>query len=346
MRDDVVDLADALAGEDHPHDLAGLAGRDRRVHAGHPTLGLLEILPTGADHLGGPADFGGHALVEVGELAVYGRVLGVLRRVGLRGRALPSFVGRRGLDRGLHLAEPCTAVERGHPLSGHHRRTWCAPATTSYRRRRVLHGSPPAGSRSPVYVPANPIEGANSSPGLTVGLPVPRSTVAGWASQPSGYVPWWWACSPGARRRVPVVRRNRGGHRKLSPAAPQTAQPEQPAQVQSVDAAALGATWRPGCPVPPAALRRITLSYFGFDGRSHRGELVVNRDAVSDVITIFAELYSARFPIEKMHTVDNYPRAEDELSMQDNNTSAFNCRQLPSGAWSCTPTAVRSTSTR
>ncbi|MDT0551089.1 M15 family peptidase, partial [Streptomyces sp. DSM 41529] len=62
-------------------------------------------------------------------------------------------------------------------------------------------------------------------------------------------------------------------------AAPQSAQPEQPAQVQSVDAAALGATWRPGCPVPPAALRRITLSYFGFDGRSHRGELVVNRDA-------------------------------------------------------------------
>jgi hypothetical protein len=33
--------------------------------------------------------------------------------------------------------------------------------------------------------------------------------------------------------------------------------------------------------------------------------------------------------------VDNYPGAEDELSMRDNNTSAFNCRAIPgSGAWS------------
>ncbi|MBU9763193.1 M15 family metallopeptidase [Mycobacterium sp. TNTM28] len=120
--------------------------------------------------------------------------------------------------------------------------------------------------------------------------------------------------------------------------APQTPSPgvvaKQTARVQPVDAAALGTTWRSGCPVPPADLRRITLSYFGFDGRSHRGELVVHRDAVRDVIEIFGDLRSARFPIEKMRTVDNYPRASDELSMQDNNTSAFNCRPLPSGAWS------------
>ncbi|WKG02722.1 M15 family metallopeptidase [Mycolicibacterium sp. HK-90] len=109
---------------------------------------------------------------------------------------------------------------------------------------------------------------------------------------------------------------------------------DQPARVQQVDAAALGATWRPGCPVSPADLRRISLSYLGFDGRPHRGELVVHRDAVSDVIAIFARLYSARFPIERMRTVDNYPDASDELSMQDNNTSAFNCRSLPSGSWS------------
>ncbi|MDH6196101.1 hypothetical protein M2272_002744 [Mycobacterium frederiksbergense] len=108
----------------------------------------------------------------------------------------------------------------------------------------------------------------------------------------------------------------------------------QPARVQPVDAAALGATWRPGCPVPPTALRRITLSYIGFDGGSHRGELVVNRDAVNDVIDIFGDLYSARFPIEKMRTADNYPGADDELSMEDDNTSAFNCRPLPNGSWS------------
>lgn len=120
--------------------------------------------------------------------------------------------------------------------------------------------------------------------------------------------------------------------------APQIPQPgsvaQQPARVQPVDAATLGATWRPGCPVPPTDLRRITLSYIGFDGRSHRGELVVHRDLVSDVIAIFGDLYSVRFPIEKMRTVDHYPRADDELSMEDNNTSAFNCRSLANGAWS------------
>ncbi|MGV0676892.1 M15 family metallopeptidase [Mycolicibacterium fortuitum] len=120
-----------------------------------------------------------------------------------------------------------------------------------------------------------------------------------------------------------------------SPQNPQpSAQPEQPARVQPVDAAALGASWRPGCPVAPTELRRITLSYIGFDGRSHRGQLVVHRDVVGDVIAIFGDLYSVRFPIEKMRTVDHYPRADDELSMEDNNTSAFNCRPLPSGSWS------------
>lgn len=108
----------------------------------------------------------------------------------------------------------------------------------------------------------------------------------------------------------------------------------QPARVQSVDAAELGAAWRPECPVSPVVLRRITLSYIGFDGRSHRGDLVVHREVVSDVIKIFGDLYAARFPIEKMRTVDNYPRADDELSMRDDNTSAFNCRRLSNGSWS------------
>jgi hypothetical protein len=36
-----------------------------------------------------------------------------------------------------------------------------------------------------------------------------------------------------------------------------------------------------------------------------------------------------------MQTVERYPKADDELSMEDNNTSAFNCRPIPSGkSWS------------
>lgn len=105
--------------------------------------------------------------------------------------------------------------------------------------------------------------------------------------------------------------------------------------VRSVTAAELGETWRPGCPVAPDGLRRVELDYVGFDGAVHRGALVVNQDVVEDVIAIFADLLHQRYPIEKMQTVEHYRGADDELSMQDNNTSAFNCRPLPGNTgWS------------
>ena len=108
-----------------------------------------------------------------------------------------------------------------------------------------------------------------------------------------------------------------------------------PPVIRSVTAAELGATWRPGCPVAPQGLRRVEVDYLGFDGDIHRGALVVNKDVVDGVVAIFGQLASMRYPIERMQTVDHYPGAEDELSMRDNNTSAFNCRPLPgSTAWS------------
>ena len=105
--------------------------------------------------------------------------------------------------------------------------------------------------------------------------------------------------------------------------------------VRPVTAAELGATWRPGCPVGPEQLRRVELDYLGFDGRTQRGTLVVHQDLVPDVIAIFADLQRQGYPIAKMQTPEHYPNAADELSMEDNNTSAFNCRPLPgSTAWS------------
>ncbi|VEG51869.1 Uncharacterized protein conserved in bacteria [Mycolicibacterium aurum] len=123
--------------------------------------------------------------------------------------------------------------------------------------------------------------------------------------------------------------------------APETFSPITPspppaaAEVHAVTAAELGTTWRPGCPLAPDALRRVDLDYWGFDGQTHRGALVVHRDIADQVGDIFAQLHRMRFPIEKMRTVDNYPGADDELSMRDNNTSAFNCRDIPgTGNWS------------
>lgn len=116
--------------------------------------------------------------------------------------------------------------------------------------------------------------------------------------------------------------------------APRPAQPE-PASVQPVTAADLGTTWRLGCPLPPEQLRRVELNHRGFDGQTHRGVLVVHQDVTAEVVAAFDELYRIGFPIEKMRTPDHYPNADDELSMRDNNTSAFSCRDIPgTGSWS------------
>ena len=92
-----------------------------------------------------------------------------------------------------------------------------------------------------------------------------------------------------------------------------------------VTAAQLGRSWRPGCPVGPAQLRTVRVSYVGFDGRAHAGSLVVNRRVTADVATVFRRLYAARFPIRRMTPVAAYG-GSDTRSMAADNTSAFNCR--------------------
>jgi hypothetical protein len=107
------------------------------------------------------------------------------------------------------------------------------------------------------------------------------------------------------------------------------------ATVEAVTAAELGASWRPGCPVEPTRLRRVSVDHIGFDGQTHRGEVIVNEELVADVVAIFDRLYRLRYPIERIRTVDHYRNADDELSMEDDNTSAFNCRRIPgSNDWS------------
>lgn len=119
------------------------------------------------------------------------------------------------------------------------------------------------------------------------------------------------------------------------PPLPPTSTSPKPTRVLPVTAAELGESWRPGCPLEPARLRRVEIDYLGMDTQTHRGELIVHEDVVPEVIEIFEQLRQARYPIEKMQTPDHYPGADDELSMRDNNTSAFNCRDIPgTGNWS------------
>jgi len=92
--------------------------------------------------------------------------------------------------------------------------------------------------------------------------------------------------------------------------------------------------WRPGCPVALSDLRRVTVTYVGFDGRSHRGALVVNRSVAAPVARAFGELYAARFAIRRMVPIEAYG-GDDFRSIEADNTSAFNCRPATgSSHWS------------
>ena len=86
-----------------------------------------------------------------------------------------------------------------------------------------------------------------------------------------------------------------------------------------------GKSYKVDCTLPRENLRYIHVLHVGFDNQVHEGELVVNKDIADDVLEIFKELYESGYQIEKVRLVDEYD-ADDEASMSDNNSSAFNFR--------------------
>ena len=90
--------------------------------------------------------------------------------------------------------------------------------------------------------------------------------------------------------------------------------------------ARMGATWSPACPVPLAVLRYVTVSFVGFDGRPHTGELVVHQRVADQLVSVFALLHQARFPIEEMRLVTTADLRAPPTG-DGNNTAAFVCRR-------------------
>jgi hypothetical protein len=98
--------------------------------------------------------------------------------------------------------------------------------------------------------------------------------------------------------------------------------------------------WRPVCPVSLSGLRVLTMTYSGFDGRPHTGQLIVNQVAAEPLAHVFHRLYEMRFPIHHMQLAEVYgghQPADGDL------TGSFDCRQaVPSpctggkgtGSWS------------
>ncbi len=77
----------------------------------------------------------------------------------------------------------------------------------------------------------------------------------------------------------------------------------------------------------PSDLSYLRMLYYGPDGNTYLGEMIVNQAIEADILDIFQKLYENRYPIERMVLVDEYD-ADDEASMQANNTSAFNYRTI------------------
>lgn len=88
-----------------------------------------------------------------------------------------------------------------------------------------------------------------------------------------------------------------------------------------------GKSYKENCTVPREELRYLRILHVGFDNNTHGGELIVNKRIAEDVLDIFKELYKAGYQIEKVRLIDEY-NAQDELSMRDNNSSAFNFRYI------------------
>lgn len=71
----------------------------------------------------------------------------------------------------------------------------------------------------------------------------------------------------------------------------------------------------------------VSVLHYDFKGQVKTGELVVNHRIAHKVLSIFCELFDAKYPIEKLRLIDEYD-ADDDRSMEDNNSSAFNYRTI------------------
>lgn len=72
-------------------------------------------------------------------------------------------------------------------------------------------------------------------------------------------------------------------------------------------------------------LRLVVICYNDLEGNTARGEIVCNEMIAQDLLEIFEELYYAGYQFEEVALIDKYD-ADDDASMEANNTSCFNYR--------------------
>jgi hypothetical protein len=86
-------------------------------------------------------------------------------------------------------------------------------------------------------------------------------------------------------------------------------------------------SWKEGCPVDVDQLSYLTVSFVGFDGAIHTGELLVNAAYGEGIVDAMRVLYEMRFPIEEMRVI-----TAEEIDAPPtgdwNSTTSFVCRPV------------------
>lgn len=110
-----------------------------------------------------------------------------------------------------------------------------------------------------------------------------------------------------------------------------------PSRIVAIDDAGCRALRNAGvlhadAPVACAQLRIVKFSYVDFDGRKrHDGEIMVMAAVAEHVQAIFDTLLQRGFAIAGAKLMNRY-NGDDQASMRDNNTSAFNDRAVVNGS--------------
>lgn len=71
----------------------------------------------------------------------------------------------------------------------------------------------------------------------------------------------------------------------------------------------------------------LSVEYYSFDDKLHRGQLVVNKAVKEDLDEIFQIIKETKFPVAKVIPIVEY-NWSDNASMADNNTSAYCFRYI------------------
>ncbi|MDD4899031.1 MAG: M15 family metallopeptidase [Candidatus Omnitrophica bacterium] len=86
-----------------------------------------------------------------------------------------------------------------------------------------------------------------------------------------------------------------------------------------------------------ARQRMVNVFYYSFDGKIHRGQVVIEERLAGEIEEVFQVALENKFPITSVIPIShdrffsNGKWNEDDLSMHSNNTSAFNYRKVTGG---------------